>query len=72
MKYRVLDLIRGIEVRYPDESGDEPMDSYSLQEAKSLLVLKVTDAIESGRSINLAIIDTDHRVIEHVAVNVFS
>ena len=72
MKYRVIDLIVGIEHRYSDEIGEDRHRSYDLQEAKELLVRRTTESIETGKPINLAIIDTDNHVHMHTSVNVFS
>ena len=71
MKYRVLDLIVGSEHHYACENSAESRLPYDLQEAKDLLVRRATEAIETGRHINLVIIDEDNRAVESVAINVF-
>lgn len=69
MKYRVIDLINGLEHRYKEESDRHR--AYELNEATEIMADRAEEAICHGRNISLAIIDTDSRVVRHVSVNMF-
>lgn len=66
VKYRVLDLINSVYV-----VGNPEDEAYSLQDANYLVTQKVTNAIETGRTVNYAIVDESGRAVMHIAVNVF-